>query len=229
MINNKFITIFPRLIQEASKSQIKCQLAAALIKGQKLLSKPCSNALRNVCRGFACGSLHAEAHAILDYFGRDLSYSSKNGGSFYIPKDKKIKCDLIVIRINKDEKICTSRPCYNCLNMMKAVGIRKVYYTDNDEKIICENVKDMISINASSVTRLIHRLRTDKNHSDIDFFENLLRTLFPDKIKKTNLEYFLQYDLSNVLPKHQWFIGENKIIIILNRENKEIVKSKIID
>jgi deoxycytidylate deaminase len=173
MINNKFITIFPRLIQEASKSQIKCQLAAALIKGQKLLSKPCSNALRNVCRGFACGSLHAEAHAILDYFGRDLSYSSKNGGSFYIPKDKKVKCDLIVIRINKDEKICTSRPCYNCLNMMKAVGIRKVYYTDNDEKIICENVKDMISINASSVTRLIHRLRTDKNQSDIDFFENL--------------------------------------------------------
>ena len=144
-------------------------------------------------------------------------------------KEKKVKCDLIVIRINKDEKICTSRPCYNCLNMMKAVGIRKVYYTDNDEKIICENVKDMISINASSVTRLIHRLQTDKNHSDNDFFENLLRTLFPDKIKKTNLEYFLQYDLSNVLPKHQWFIGENKIIIIFNRENKEIVKSKIID
>lgn len=231
MLYNKFIPIIPRLIEEASKSQIKCQLAAALIKGQKFISKPCANTQRNVCRGFACGSLHAEAHAILDYFGKDLMYSQKNGGSFYISKEKKIKCDLIVIRINRDEKMCTSRPCYNCLSMMKAVGIRRVYYTDNNENVICENVKDMISINASSVTRLIHKIRTENSmkRSDNDFFENLLRTLFPEKIKKINFKLFIQYDLSNVLPKHSYYIGDDNIVVICNFENKEIVKSKLID
>ena len=135
MSHNKFISIFPRLIQEALQSQIRCQLAAALIKGQKLISKPCSNINRNICRGHACGSLHAEAHAILDYFGKSLTYSSNKGGSFSVAKDKKIKCDLIVIRINKDEKLMNSRPCYNCLSMMKAVGVKRVYYSDNNENM----------------------------------------------------------------------------------------------
>ena len=87
MIINKII---PRLIEQASKSDNKYQLAAALIKGQKFISRPCSNIHRNICRGYTCGSLHAEASAILDYFGKDLQYSTKNGGSFFVNEDKKI-------------------------------------------------------------------------------------------------------------------------------------------
>ena len=65
MIINKII---PRLIEQASKSDNKYQLAAALIKGQKFISRPCSNIHRNICRGYTCGSLHAEASAILSGF-----------------------------------------------------------------------------------------------------------------------------------------------------------------
>jgi len=227
MINNKFIGIIHRLIDQASKSGNKFNLAAALIKGQKFISRACGNTPRNVCRGYTCGSLHAEAHAILDYFGKDLQYSSKNGGNFFVSPHKKVKCDLIVIRINREEKICTSRPCYNCLSMMKAVGIRRVYYTDNNQNIICENVKDMISINASSVTKMIDCIKMDCKLSNNDFFENLLKTLFPNKIKKINFHYFIRYDLSNVLPNHSYII-KNDFVIIYNLLNKEIVKSEII-
>lgn len=227
MINNKFIEILPRLIQEASKCNSKYQLAAALIKGQKFLSKPCGNSVRNVCRGHACGSLHAEAHAILEYFGKDLMYSAKNGGGFFVAKNKKIKCDLVVIRINREDKICKSRPCYNCLAMMKSVGIRKVYYSDNNQNIICENVKDMISINASSVTKMIDCLKMDLNLSHTDFFENLLKTLFPNKIKKINFEYFIEHDLSNVLPNHSYTMTKD-LVIIYDTFNKELVKSALI-
>lgn len=227
MINNKFIEILPRLIEEASKGQNKYQLAAALIKGQKFLSKPCANSARNMCRGHACGSLHAEAHAILDYFGKDLMYTAKNGGSFFVAKNKKIKCDLVVIRINRDDKICKSRPCYNCLSMMKGVGIRKVYYTDNKQNIICENVKDMISINASSVTKMIDCLRMDCKMSHDDFFENLLKTLFPNKIKKINFEYFIEHDFSNVLPKHSYTMTKD-LVVFYDLANKELVKSELI-
>jgi len=227
MINNKFIEILPRLIEEASKGQNKYQLAAALIKGQKFLSKPCANSARNMCRGHTCGSLHAEAHAILDYFGKDLMYTAKNGGSFFVTKNKKIKCDLVVIRINRDDKICKSRPCYNCLSMMKGVGIRKVYYTDNKQNIICENVKDMISINASSVTKMIDCLRMDLKMSHDDFFENLLKTLFPNKIKKINFEYFIEHDFSNVLPKHSYTMTKG-LVVFYDLANKELLKSELI-
>ena len=80
------------------------------------------------------------------------------------------KNDLIVIRINKQGDLVSSRPCYNCLEMMKAVNIKKVYYSDNDGNIICENVKDMISINASSVTKMIDCIKMDSKLSNNDFF-----------------------------------------------------------
>jgi len=228
MSHNKFISIFPRLIQEALQSQIRCQLAAALIKGQKLISKPCSNINRNICRGHACGSLHAEAHAILDYFGKSLTYSSNKGGSFSVAKDKKIKCDLIVIRINKDGKLMNSRPCYNCLSMMKAVGVKRVYYSDNNENIICENVKDMLSINSSSVTRIIDKIKSDLKLTDIEYFENLLKTLLPSQIKMENFNYFIKYDFNNVLPHHSYSV-ENEdgktMVVFYNRHKHQIVKT----
>jgi deoxycytidylate deaminase len=231
MSHNKFISIFPKLIQEALQSQIKCQLAAALIKGQKLISKPCSNINRNVCRGYTCGSLHAEAHAILDYFGKNLTYSSKNGWNFSIAKDKKVKCDLIVIRINKEEKLMNSRPCYNCLSMMKAVGIKRVYYIDNCEKIICENVKDMLSINSSSVTRFIDKIRLDIKLSDVEYFENLLKNLIPNKIRLENFNYFIKYDFNTVLPHHSYSLENESgytVVIFYNRNKIELVKTKLV-
>jgi deoxycytidylate deaminase len=231
MSHNKFISIFPRLIQEALQSQIRCQLAAALIKGQKLISKPCSNINRNICRGHACGSLHAEAHAILDYFGKSLTYSSNKGGTFSVAKDKKIKCDLIVIRINKDEKLMNSRPCYNCLSMMKAVGVKRVYYSDNNENIICENVKDMLSINSSSVTRIIDKIKLDLKLTDIEYFENLLKTLLPSQIKMENFNYFIKYDFNNVLPQHSYsFENEDgkTIVVFYNRHKHQILKTILV-
>jgi hypothetical protein len=110
---------------------------------------------------------------------------------------------------------------------MKGVGIRKVYYTDNKQNIICENVKDMISINASSVTKMIDCLRMDLKMSHDDFFENLLKTLFPNKIKKINFEYFIEHDFSNVLPKHSYTMTKD-LVVFYDLANKELVKSELI-
>jgi hypothetical protein len=88
VLQKKFIPIIPRLIEEANKSTIKSQLAASVLKGAKMVSRPCSNTVRNICRGKTCGSLHAEARAILDYFGRDLSYDPKKGWCFFHPEHK---------------------------------------------------------------------------------------------------------------------------------------------
>jgi hypothetical protein len=86
--STKFNNILPRLIQEAYKSTINYQLSAVIIKGQKMLSNPCINVERNTCRGHTCGSLHAEANAIVQFFGKDLSYISNTGWYLISRKQK---------------------------------------------------------------------------------------------------------------------------------------------
>jgi hypothetical protein len=85
--SNKFNSLFPKLIEVASTSTINSKLAAVIVKGNKMLSRPCPNTERNTCRGLVCGSLHAEAHAILNYYGRELSHSPKLGWCF-LPRKK---------------------------------------------------------------------------------------------------------------------------------------------
>ena len=113
---------------------------------------------------------------------------------------------------------------------MKAVNIKKVYYSDNDGNIICENVKDMISIHASIMTKVVYSLQSGIKLDNTSYFENLLKSLFPSTIKKINLDYFLKYNLLNVLPEYTSLIENTNgiyIVSILN-EKRTVVSSRLI-
>ena len=73
------ITVINILSREAKKSQITQQLAAAITKGNKIVSKPYCNSMRNTCKGASFGSLHAEARAIINYYGRSIVFDRKFG------------------------------------------------------------------------------------------------------------------------------------------------------
>lgn len=90
-MSKNFTNIIPSLINKAQTSTINHQLAAAVIKGTKMITTPCANIERNRCKGQQCGSLHAEAHAILTHFGKDLSFSEKLGWCYQPRKGKKRK------------------------------------------------------------------------------------------------------------------------------------------
>lgn len=75
--------ILNRLCLEASNSLIDQQLAAAILKGNKIISKPVCNSPRNTCRGASFGSLHAEANAIINYYGKSLFFDRKKGWYFF--------------------------------------------------------------------------------------------------------------------------------------------------
>ena len=55
---------------------------------------------------------------------------------------KKIKIDIIVIRINKSGNLCNSEPCQSCLKYMKKhlldrnYILKNIYYSDNNSNII---------------------------------------------------------------------------------------------
>ena len=89
--NKMFNKFYPIFCQEASKSNISSKLAAGILKGQKLVSRVCYNTDRNFCRGVECGSLHAEANALLTHFGRSIQFDLSNK-RWYLKYFTKKKC-----------------------------------------------------------------------------------------------------------------------------------------
>ena len=78
---------YPSFLNIANQSTISYQLAAAVMIDGKIVTNPCCNSERNYCRGFICGSLHAEANALRVYFGKELKFDqSKN--KWYLLQDK---------------------------------------------------------------------------------------------------------------------------------------------
>jgi hypothetical protein len=154
----------------------------------------------------------------------------KRGGVFYEGKIKNKKLDLVVIRVNKSGETCNARPCHNCLSMMKDVGIRKVYYSTSPDELVCENVKDMISIHSSSVSKHFEKINGNHLVDDIDmYYKNILIKNFPPVIRKHNLESFIKHNLSNIFPSFEVQINNSKLIIcILDDDKKPIIQAKLI-
>jgi uncharacterized protein YbcV (DUF1398 family) len=116
-----------------------------------------------------------------------------------------------------------------CLDMMKVVNIKRIYYINKDGILINEFVKDMISIHSSSVTRFIHKIKSKlPDETLIEYFHNLLIKYFPKKIKKKNFMIFASHDLASNLPEYSYYIKEN-VIYILNEKKKFIISSNLID
>jgi deoxycytidylate deaminase len=205
-------TIIDKLINEARNSIIDHQLAAAIIKNNKLLSNPFCNVPSYKSYNKVCSSTHAEINAIIHYYKQN---KTKN----------RSKIDIIVIRINKTNQLCNARPCYNCLELMKKIGIRRVYYSINHHEIIYENIKDMISIQVTSYNKFLTKL--NKTFNIYEYYESILINTFPSKIKIINLMNFINYNFNHILPNYKIIINKNNVIII-NSKNIIIIKAIII-
>lgn len=151
------------------------------------------------------------------------------GGGFYgknIKDLKSLKLDVIVIRVNSLGNLVNSRPCYNCLKMMKELGINKIYYSTEDG-IKHEKIKYMASICASAAQRSFELKYLQIKLSEIEYYELLLKKYFPEFIKIENLQLFIKYNLINCLPNHKVIISKNKFKL-LNNSNL-IIQSNIIE
>jgi len=108
-------------IQEAQKSEFKFRHGCVIFKGSKIISTG-YNEVR-YCKRLDyrykkwINSLHAEQRTIL--------FTNAN-----------IKrCSILVVRINKNNKLVNSKPCKVCQSLMQDVGITKIHYSDKDGQI----------------------------------------------------------------------------------------------
>ena len=82
-------TLIDSLCDKAQKSPIKAKLAAVMIQGKKRVGHVCCNTNSACVRGYRCPSVHAEANAILSYYGKSLAFSNKRGWYFLRSKGTK--------------------------------------------------------------------------------------------------------------------------------------------
>jgi hypothetical protein len=128
------------------------------------------------------------------------------------------KLDLIVIRINKLGTLSNSRPCYNCLKMMQDIGIKKIYYSSGiGNDLVCEQIKFMVSIQSSTVTRFLDCRINNKDKNE--YYNDLLKKNFPRYIKRSNLKNFINYNFINIFPNYVIIIRDDIVIIMDNCKN----------
>jgi len=52
------------------------------------------------------------------------------------------KISVIVVRWNSD-KFTMSKPCHHCIQTMRNLGIRKIYYSNDDGNFTFERLRDI--------------------------------------------------------------------------------------
>jgi hypothetical protein len=73
-------------------------------------------------------------------------------GVFYEKKTvKKIprKINIMVIRYNSNGELMGSKPCRDCIELLKVMGISRVYYSTDEHKIACIRLMDLHSDHVS--------------------------------------------------------------------------------
>lgn len=137
------------------------------------------------------------------------------------------KLDLVVVRINGRGEMCNARPCYDCLCMMKQVGIRRVRYSVSEDKILTEVVDNMISIQFSTLNYLPEK-RASNNKNKLEFLKNILVRVFPKYIFEKNLKYFLEYNMINVFPDFTICINKKKGTLSIYDEKTKLLLSSVL-
>lgn len=211
MTNKIFDNLYSKLKEEAINSPILYKHCAAILKYGKIVGKPCCNDYGCAHNDYSLGSVHAEANAIFCFFGKDVRYDQKSRKWTICGKRKLYrKMDIIVIRINSNGDTVNSRPCYDCLKIMQDIEIKNVFYSTNSNCLICERVKDMVSIQSSHVTRTLLCKKYQIKISDYEFSDKIVSSYFPNKVKRHNLLLFMN---NNNLPNYLIFIVGDRVII----------------
>lgn len=138
---NNFHKQLELLKKIASSSTIYYKHAAALIFGNIIYSSGINKYIKKV-KDKNNISYYKTIHAEINVFQN-------------FPKKKVKGMDIIVIRINKNLILKNSRPCNQCIDKLQKIGIRNVYYSDDNGNIVCEKVDVMEKLHVSSGSRYL--------------------------------------------------------------------------
>ena len=204
-------TLISDLFSESKESTLQQKLAAAIIHNNKRLTNTFCNSNRNTCRGNHISSLHAEARVLINFYGNKIYFNKRMGWSFCDPKFKPKKIDLVVVRSTIGGALANARPCRCCTSMMRRLRVRKVHYSTGDEnEIISEDVKKMISIQDSSSMKYFERFKNNFPKNDNEYYKYILKKSVPKVTSLDNILLFIKYNLNILLPGCKYLLKKEE-------------------
>ena len=124
---DKLESMVSHLVQIASKSNMGIKLAAGLFYSKKGFVGVGYNSTRTYVNKTVKSSVHAE-DAVIQYIK----------SRFHRMKTKNLK--IIVIRVSPGKRLLNSKPCLNCTQTIREYGIKKVYYINEENELVCEKI-----------------------------------------------------------------------------------------
>lgn len=124
-----FSSMINQLIDVASKSNMKIKLAAGVFYSKKGFVAIGYNTTRTYSNKEMKPSEHAEC-AVLRQLRKFPNINARD-------------LKLLVVRLGANDKLLHSMPCVDCTNTIKSHGIRKVYYIDENNTIVCQRTDDL--------------------------------------------------------------------------------------
>lgn len=131
----RFDSFIDKLTQVALKSNMKIKLAAGIFYSKKGFIATGCNTTRTYSKNSA-SSIHPSEHAECAALRELRKFPNIN------TKDLK----LFVIRISSTGELLQSTPCMNCANSILKNGIKKIYYINEEQKIVCQRISDLCMI-----------------------------------------------------------------------------------
>lgn len=152
-------SIIQNLLCKCRESPINLKHACAIVKGNKLITSA-TNTFRNSWKNQQLYGLHAEQQAIVQLLTM-LNMSSRlyvNNRCEWRCLDPNVKKQmkkytLVVIR----DRLNNSKPCRECCQLMREVGILKVVYSNSENKMVNEYVRDLDCTHQSHSTKKVLR------------------------------------------------------------------------
>ena len=148
---HKFLECITLLKKIAANSDISYKHAAALIDNDSIYSSGINKFVKTI------HIKSKESNEIQTHFKTihaEISVFSK------MPKRSAKGLDILVIRINKNFALKNSRPCNNCIDKLKKIGIRKVFYSNEDGNIVGEFINDMEKLHISAGSKFMQKYMT---------------------------------------------------------------------
>ena len=144
------------MVQDPSFTHVACLIRnnSLISTGHNLLHSFLSN--KTCCGKSTRCSIHAEINALKK---AESNKSIKNNTLLH----------LIVIRVSQTGLLGMSRPCFHCIQQLhkSRFRIHKIFYSNSDGQIICENFQHMIRNNSIYISNGI-RKKIQKYISNID-------------------------------------------------------------
>lgn len=140
MYNHRFEEPIRLLKKIAIESIVYYKHAAALMSGDTIYSSGANKFVKEIKMNDQ--TYYKTMHAEITVFEK-------------LPKKKVRGMDILVIRINKNLALRNSRPCNQCIDKLSKLGIRKVYYSNEEGNIVWEFVEQMEKTHISSGTKYL--------------------------------------------------------------------------